>query len=205
MLFPVVCAGCGRAGSSPCHTCIDNFAVLDKVPAAGTDLCLALLDYDPLSLRFIAQLKYRGMRSSVSWFALAMAQRVSATGERFDALAWVPAAGRNRRRRGFDQCETLARPLGRRLGVPVGRFLRRLDNTGQTGRPRRERLRGPALVATRDCSAMSILVLDDVMTTGASMSRAAAALREAGAARVVGIVAAHRRFHYQEPSTDSAN
>lgn len=195
MLFRVVCAGCGVAGSSPCQTCIDRFVTLDEAPAAGADRCLALLDYDPLSLRFIVQLKYRGMRSSVSWFAQAMAQRVLASGECFDALAWVPAARHNRKRRGFDQCETLAHPLGRRLGVPVGRFLRRLDNTGQTGRPRRDRLHGPALVATRDCSAMSILVLDDVMTTGASMSRAAAALRDAGAQRVVGIVAVHRRFH----------
>jgi predicted amidophosphoribosyltransferase len=109
------------------------------------------------------------------------------------AATWVPLGPRRRRARGFDQAEVLARCVGSLSGVPVRRFLRRtLETDPQARRPGRDRhraLRG-AFVSVRTPPPRVILV-DDVMTSGATAAACAAALREAGA-EVVGVLTAAR-------------
>jgi predicted amidophosphoribosyltransferase len=109
------------------------------------------------------------------------------------AATWVPLGPRRRRARGFDQAEVLARCVGSLSGVPVRRFLRRtLETDPQARRPGRDRhraLRG-AFVPVRTPPPRVILV-DDVMTSGATAAACAAALREAGA-EVVGVLTAAR-------------
>jgi len=102
----------------------------------------------------------------------------------------VPATPERRRSRGFDQAEEFARSLARLSGVPVVRLLSRgHDDRRQTGLTREQRLRGPTLTACRRTSGF-VVVVDDVITTGSSLVVATAALRDVGAERVVGVVAA---------------
>ena len=83
----------------------------------------------------------------------------------------------------------LARAVAWRLGVPCRRLLRRTDGPPQTGRTRAERLEGPAFVARRRVKG-AVLLVDDVVTTGATLRAADAALRAAGAETVHCIAAA---------------
>jgi predicted amidophosphoribosyltransferase len=99
------------------------------------------------------------------------------------AVAWVPASRARRRRRGYDQAEVLARAVGRRLGVPAGRFVRRCDSSAQANRSREQRLVGPSILLRRRPPG-AVLLIDDVTTTGASLAASAAALRAGGAHRV---------------------
>ena len=196
MLFGCRCGVCGRRGPSPCGICVDRLVALEEIEVDGVDRCLALLDYDAVSQRLVAELKYIGVRTAVPWFAEALAQRVEWAGEAVEHVTWIPAAPQNIRRRGFDQSEHVARRLGRVLDLPVGALLDRHPDGGQTGRSREARLRGPALgVTDRGLrSSATVLIVDDVLTTGASMAVAGQLLRDAGAGRVVGAVLAHRRF-----------
>jgi len=94
--------------------------------------------------------------------------------------------------------QELARLIGRQSGLPVRRLLARRSGDGrQTGRSRRERLEGPELgppngvaVAIRRAVSGLVTVVDDVATTGSSLRTAATDLRQMGASRVVGLVAA---------------
>lgn len=161
-------------------------AAVDAPP--GIEWCDALVDYEGAGRDLVVALKYRNRRGAVDVLGAALAERARARGAPFDVVSWVPTSARRRRRRGFDQAELLARSVGRRLGVPVRRLLRRTGGP-QTGRDRRHRLDGPGFELLAFVPG-SVLLIDDVVTTGASMGAAATALRAGGADRVAGLVLA---------------
>ena len=110
--------------------------------------------------------------------------------ERFDAVVPVPLHWRQRWQRGFNQSELLARGIARRRGVPVIAALRRVRHTAtQTGLSNTSRRRNVAgafeVRHRRPVAGKRILLVDDVMTTGSTVAACAAALRRAGALRVV--------------------
>ncbi len=107
----------------------------------------------------------------------------------FEVIVPVPSHWRRRLWRGFDQAAVLARELSRHLGVPVAEALRRTRHTDpQAGLARRQRrlnVRGCFRAAAPETvRGRRVLLIDDVLTTGATANAAAAALKEAGAARI---------------------
>jgi ComF family protein len=108
-----------------------------------------------------------------------------------DIVLPVPLHWWRRFRRGYNQSEVLARAIARRLGLPCpARWLRRVRNTPsqvqQSPTARRENVRGAFRARPRVAlHGKSVLLVDDVMTTGSTAGEAARALRAAGAARVV--------------------
>lgn len=98
------------------------------------------------------------------------------------AVTWVPTTPGRRRDRGYDQSYLLARATARRLGVPCRRLLRRTGHA-QEGLDAAARRAGPQLSALRSLHG-PVLVVDDVVTTGATLAAAAAVLRAAGAPEV---------------------
>ena len=186
LLAPARCGACGRTGSSPCAGCIAAMrpAPPARKPPAGLDRCRAAIVYDGPARRLVAGLKYRNGRAALPWMVEALAPLADATP---DVVTWIPAAPDHRRRRGFDQGQLLARALGRRLGVPARPLLRRLPGPAQTGRSlSARRAEGPRLAPRPGCrlDGLAVLVVDDVWTTGSSLSAAAAVLRRAGARRI---------------------
>jgi ComF family protein len=115
-----------------------------------------------------------------------------------DALVTVPLHPKHEAARGYNQSLLLARAAGARLGLPViDDGLRRVRETPpQMGLPREERLanvRGAfAWQSDRPCPARLVLV-DDVMTTGATLAACAAALRQAGASHINALVLARAK------------
>jgi predicted amidophosphoribosyltransferase len=162
----------------------------------GVDRGLAAVQYDDLVAGLIAQLKYRGQRSCATWFGSAMAGLVTAAGERPDIVSWVPALGRNQRRRGFDQGRLLACATASGLGITATHLFTRRGQRGQTGADRQHRLAGPNVAPARRPSIIDgacVLIVDDVLTTGASVRACARVARDSGARRVVAVTASHRR------------
>jgi competence protein ComFC len=107
----------------------------------------------------------------------------------FDVIVPMPLHWRKRWQRGFNQSALLAREMGRRIHVPVKHALRRVRNTGaQAGMTNaKRRLNVSGAFRARNANAFEgrrVLLIDDVMTTGATASSCARALRLAGAAHV---------------------
>lgn len=152
----------------------------------------------------ILLLKYGGIRTLAprmgAWLADALPRD-----RRFDAIVPVPLHWWRQLRRGFNQSELLAAELGRRTGLPVraGAMKREratpkqslLDNAGrQSNVAGAFRVARPAEVAGR-----RILLLDDVLTTGATLNACAAALKKAGATHVSALTLA--RVDHRVPAT----
>lgn len=132
-------------------------------------------------------LKYRNERRNALELARLL---VPLVGGEADVLAWVPTAEVRRRERGIDHAELIARHLGAITGLRAARLLRRLGAGQQTGAARASRLAGPQFVAHRRCAGRSIVLVDDVVTTGSTLRSAAGALLAAGAASVSAVTVA---------------
>ncbi|HVF32877.1 MAG TPA: phosphoribosyltransferase family protein [Acidimicrobiales bacterium] len=214
-LLPGRCPVCETPGPAPCGTC---WAALRPSPPgsavpAGLDGCRSLLRYEGVGRELVARLKYRNARSAVAWLADGMAQLAATLvvtppqpgpGPGLDVVTWAPTSRARRRARGFDQGEVLARAVARRLGVPCGPLLVRRPGPPQTGRSRAERRSGPAFVIGRGPPPVGarVLLVDDVVTSGATLSSAADALRAAGAAAVLAVTAGRTPLKVPERAAD---
>ena len=160
--------------------------LLLPVPA-GLITCQAVMAYDASARGALLALKNRGQRARVTGLAHDMALLVPAVEGL--VVTWAPTGPGRRRDRGYDQAELLARAVARRRGLPVLSLLRRRPGPAQAGRSLAQRQANPRFAARRSCR-RPVLVIDDVATSGATLSAAARALREAGVPEVHGLVVA---------------
>jgi predicted amidophosphoribosyltransferase len=146
----------------------------------------------------IHRLKFSGWRSVASALADAM---VAAGAPAADAVTWVPLARRRLAERGYDQARALAVAVGARLDLPVVRLTRRAVATApQARRPGEERrmaMQGAFEPLARSIVPDRVLLVDDVLTTGATAAACAEALATSGV-REVALLTAARAFAGQE-------
>jgi ComF family protein len=151
--------------------------------------------YENALVRAILLLKFERMEPLGAWFADRLAEVVAKEKERLaaDVVVPVPLHRDRERERGYNQAEMLSKPLAKRLrlphrGVLLVRTKPRPDKHILTMRERWEAVRGA--FATRPGSQVDnqrVLLVDDVLTTGATLDACAKALRDAGAKKVVGL------------------
>jgi ComF family protein len=143
--------------------------------------------------RLLQQLKYAGHLALADWAAEALVARLRdarpphPAGDRPDRVVALPLAGRRQRERGFNQAREIARRVAHATALPLADVLARVAaGPPQAALPWRGRARNVrgAFAVTGDVRGARIALVDDVMTTGATLAEAALTLRRAGAARV---------------------
>lgn len=132
----------------------------------------------------ILRLKYANERRLAAGLALELAAHVRRRHLVCDVVTWIPTTRKKRNTRGIDQAELIAVHVAKILEVPCRHLLIRARDVTQTGQTRAVRLAQVRFRARRPSWARSVLVVDDVVTTGASMRAAHAALTSAGAGMV---------------------
>ncbi len=206
----LLCAG-SSAGALLCAHCRDGLPRLAParcdtcaLPISAGTRCGACLSrapaYDHVCAPFIYAfpvdalvqgLKYRGMLALAPVLGGAIAGSLD---ERPDVLVPMPLAGERLRERGFNQSLEIARHLARISGITLmPQACRRVRNTPpQAALPWKERAKNirRAFVCDDDFAGRHVAIVDDVMTTGATLNELARNLKQAGAARVTGLIAA---------------
>ncbi len=192
LLLPHRCAGCDIPGTP---LCIDCAAALppapERPPPAHLDRCLALLAYRGPVPDLVLRAKNGGRHGVLHPLGRAMGSLLLGSEGAPAWVTWAPTTAARRRRRGHDQARLLAGGVARATGARPVAALRR-HGGAQAGRSRQDRLAGPGFSARRRLEGATVVIVDDVWTTGATLSAAARALRTAGAARVVGLTLAVR-------------
>jgi ComF family protein len=193
LLAPSMCWSCqgpARRREALCGSCRARLCFLpsESVVLSGVRVH-APVGYEGPARAMVAALKFRAaLGVAETMAALAVA---SAPGELLrGVLVPVPLHPARRRKRGFNQAAVLAEAIARRTGLPLNDCLRRRGpGPPQVGRGRRARLAGPAgTFGALPPVPHSALIVDDVVTTGATLAACAAALREAGSGEVAALV-----------------
>jgi ComF family protein len=163
-----------------CAACRSGLQSFDHAASFGM--------YEGALRSLIHLFKYSGMKPLSKPLA-AYLERTIPIDTAFDAIVFVPLYWRRKWRRGFNQAELLARHVARRRGLPVLNALRRKRATatqaGLASAGRRRNVAGAfALRPGPDLAGKKILLIDDVMTTGATASACASVLKRGGAKSV---------------------
>jgi ComF family protein len=195
----IACEVCGRplaafAGKEEetllCPACRDKTYAFDRARSLAV--------YEGALVQAILLLKFEQIEPLGSWFAERLAELVNGEGSKLsvDVVVPVPLHRERERERGYNQAALLSRPLARRLRLPhkavlLMRTRARPDKRILTLEERWESVRGA--FATRPGSQVDnlrVLLVDDVLTTGATLDACARALCEAGAKSVIGLTVA---------------
>jgi ComF family protein len=211
LALPPTCVGCRREGSPLCHDCRTWLMVRVENPPGlpigiPADLPPPLLQlewcapFTGVTRRAIHELKYAGERRLARPLGEAVAARWRRAGAGGDILVPVPASPDRIRERGYDHAVLLAAVAGGSLRLPVVQALERVHETAAQhalGRTSREanvgrafRVREAAVAAVRG---RWVVLVDDVVTTGATLAGCATAVLDAGAASVSAVTVARER------------
>ena len=186
MFFATLCAGCNQPGSTLCNRC--RFSLASASTRVSDTGIAAALPFEGVARQVVHGLKYRNRRAVARQLARLMVGRVRVG--KVDVVTWAPTSAARARQRGYDQAELLARAVAAELGVPCRRLLYRRHGAPQAGHTRAERLHGPSFRARSGRQHLRVLLVDDVVTTGATLSAARDALLQAGVGTVLCLAAA---------------
>lgn len=206
VLFPPKCVLCGelldkhetdicrscRVESSECHSGREKLSFLDSWAAVWY--------YEGYIRSSLLRFKFHRARHYAPVYGRVLAMRLSEEHpEGFDVLTWVPIGPLRKLKRGYDQVELLAKAVGEELGMEPLRMLRKVRNnppqSGITGEAERKAnvLGAYRVVNPEAFQGKRVLLLDDIITTGATAGECARMLLTAGAKEVhCGAVAAAR-------------
>ncbi len=196
-VFPRKCVLCrsllGKEETDLCRRCRTDQPEYrygkKKVPHIA-DLT-AVWMYEGDVRRSIHRYKFSGARHYAAPYGRLMAMRIQRDLPNADIITWVPISGRRLRKRGYDQVQLLARAVSAELGIPAEPCLEKIrDNRANSGLKTPAERRANVLgvyraVEQAHLRGKRVLLLDDIVTTGATASECARVLLTAGAEEVI--------------------
>jgi len=210
-ISPVECSQCGRPNQSVCDECWQKLVPV-RTPACfwcntltnegkTCPSCARKTHITGVTIPFrlngvvkdkVHGLKYGGDREVAKFFAGKLCEYIPQ--DTFDTICYVPSTGRSQRKRGYNQAKLLAKEISRTMRLPLEPALLRLTHTDQIGLNRAQRLSGVKgnFIARGNYTGKRILLVDDVVTTGATLNECAYTLKVAGASKVWAVAIAKK-------------
>lgn len=206
LLFPRKCILCGRLLEREeldlCHECRIHGpeCPISKHKLPRLDSWVAVWYYEDSARESLLRYKFHGVRAYAPGYGRLLAMKLQQEHpDGFDVITWIPISRLRKLKRGFDQVELLAKYVGRELGIkPVATVRKIRHNRPQSGISDKSQRQSNVLGAYRltdpgQLAGKRVLLLDDIVTTGATAGEVARLLLTAGAKEVhFGAVAAAR-------------
>ncbi len=202
ILAPHLCYKCGKTGHLLCDNCkyditSEEFVIciLCRGPADSSGVCSncdahfsrawCVGDRTEELHQLLNDYKFMRVYAAHVLFGELLAQKIGQLPEGV-VIVPIPTNASHVRQRGYDHTLLMARQLAKLSRTPVRRILRRHAKTVQTGKTKRERFDQAArtFVISGDCEGKTVLIIDDIVTTGATLQAAARLCRDAGAVDV---------------------
>ena len=207
LIYPRKCVFCGQVikGTDVCDECArilprtKGDEVSQKLSFISE--CVSPLYYEGIVRESFLRYKFRGVQAYSVRYGRFMSECVENNLDcsGIDVISCVPLSSKRLRQRGYNQAELLADEISDNLGIPEKQLLKKIkDNPAQSGTDSaKERLSNVtgvyAMRKNADVSGKTVLLVDDIVTTGATLSECARVLRKEGAERVFAVTLARQR------------
>ena len=203
LFYPPRCAFCRRLLTEKekgvCRFCRKRYAC-DSVrrEVTNTEGCIAAFHYRDEVRDSLLRYKFHGVTAYGAAYADFLAKCIDESQISCDIITWVPLSRKRLRKRGYDQARILAEETAKSLGIPCVRLLdKRVDTKPQSGITSAEKRKKNASGVYVCCAPEAardkrVLLVDDIVTTGATLSECAAMLKKAGCAGIYAAAAASR-------------
>ena len=206
LIYPPRCPFCRRLlQKKEPPVCPDCLRTLRRVPESAqrrdvrnVTLAVAPLFYEGDVRASLLRYKFHGVTAYARVYADFIQKCIDENAISCDSITWVPLSRRRLRTRGYDQAELIARELAARMGLPCGRLLvKTVNNRAQsrTGSAEKRRANAAGVYACpcpEKVQGKRVLLVDDIITTGATVSECARVLKAAGCEEVFAAAAAVR-------------
>lgn len=185
------CEKCGYpTEAGECSNCAENSYVFTQA--------LSVFMFEDPARSMVHALKYSGLSEIADWFGNQMFKHILAEKQftEIDLVTAIPLHRVRRRDRGFNQSDLIAKALAKRINKPYSGsvLVRKLNTLSQTildAKTRRKNIKGAFRIGKTSPAGKSILLIDDVFTTGTTVNEAARVMLDSGAKEVFVMTACH--------------
>ena len=205
LLYPTKCTVCHKltGGDTVCKSCAEKLpltaggAQAQKFPFISQ--CVSPLYYEGDVRESLLRYKFGGLSLYSAVYAGFMAKCIDENQISCDSSTWVTKSRKRLRKRGYDQAKLLAGELSERTGIPCCRLLKKTrNNPAQSGTGGAEKRRANVsgvytALKPEKIKGKSILLVDDIVTTGATLSECGRILLSAGVGEVRAVTVARKR------------
>ena len=206
LVYPTRCCFCHRLTGRDVPVCPACGRKYPDVPLPmqeqrfrHVDRCVSPLWYAGDVRASLLRYKFRGLTGYAAVYGDFLRKCLDENGISCDSITWVPLSRRRLRERGYDQARLLAGEIARGRGMTCEKLLeKRRDTPAQSGLGGREARKTNAAGAYRVCGADTVRgkrvpLVDDIVTTGETLTECARVLKEAGAASVTAVTVARKK------------
>lgn len=202
ILWPKMCLGCGKEGAYICKDCFIFFSEInpsENASPSGASLLkiVSVWEYEGLMEKLIRKIKYDGCYDIIVELVNRAFDKIELNLPQDTYITYVPMYKKKEKRRGFNQAKLIAEKVGEKTGRPVLGLLEKVkDNKSQVDLGPQERQENVKNIFSVKRSITqvpaSVLIVDDVYTTGATLTECTQVLRKSGVKQVFGFTLARK-------------
>ena len=208
MLYPYHCIFCGKSTKNDSYTCENCLTILQyyrvhQLPNNSErfyyDKAWAVFVYDGWIKAIVLKYKFHGQRFLSHFFSYQLFQKIMKTGIQFDVIVPVPISFSRWLQRGYNQSAEIAYQISRKLHLAYDKsiLVKKRDNVQQSSLQYHERMKNVKNVYQvknpKKIQKKTVLLIDDIYTTGATVNECARILKQSGAAQVIVLTIAYAK------------